>query len=70
MDKSDYLKVDIKNQPGDRDSKTMAIYVLLFRTVSPESLLKFVLILHKIILSQDLEMVLQNVGMTRNLIVR
>ena len=29
-DKSDFLKVDIKTQPGDRDIKTVAIYVPLF----------------------------------------
>ena len=45
----------------------MAIYVPLFREVSPEALLKFVTILHKIIRSQDLSMGPQNFGMMRNL---
>ena len=48
-EKSDLLKVDIKNQPGERDSETVTIYFLLLRTETPEALLKFVTILHKII---------------------
>ena len=53
-DKLDSLKFDIKNQPGERDSETVVIHVLLFRTGSPESLLKFVTLLNKIIRFQDL----------------
>ena len=34
-DKSDSLMVDIKTQPGDRDSKTVAINVPLFRNRIP-----------------------------------
>ena len=33
-EKSYSLKVDINNQPGERDSKTVEIYVLLFWTGS------------------------------------
>ena len=52
----DYLKVNIKTQPRERDSKVVAIYVPLFQTGSPESLLKFVKVLYKIIRVQDLSM--------------
>ena len=34
-DKSGSLKVDIKSQRGERDNKTVAIYVPLFRTGRP-----------------------------------
>ena len=54
--KSDSLKVNIKTQPGERDNKTVAIYVALFWREIPEALLKFVTLLHKIIRSQDLYM--------------
>ena len=47
--KSNYLRVGIKTQPGNRDSKTVAIYVPLLQTGSPEALLNFVGILNKII---------------------
>ena len=57
IDKSDSLKVDIKTQLGERDSETVEIYVLLFRTGSPEALLKCVTIIHKIIRGQDLSTV-------------
>ena len=53
-DKLDSIKVDIKIQPGERDSKTVAIYVPLLLTGIPEALLKFVTLLHKIIRGQDL----------------
>ena len=39
------LKVDIKRQPGDKDSETAEIYVPMFRTGSTEANLKFVKIL-------------------------
>ena len=38
-DKSYYLKVDIKNQPGEMDSKTVALYVTQFHMGVPEALL-------------------------------
>ena len=63
------MKVNIKNQPGDRYNETVAIYVPLFRTGSTETLLKFVTIFHKIIRGQDLSTVTQKFGMTRNLVV-
>ena len=53
-DKWNSLKIGIKTQPGERDSETVAIYVLLFRTGSPEALLKFVTLLNNIIRCQDL----------------
>ena len=53
-DKSDSLKVDIKTQPGESNNETVEIYVTLFWKESPESLLKFVIIIHKIIRGQDL----------------
>ena len=35
MDKSDSLKVNIKTQPGEKESDTVAIYMLLFWTGNP-----------------------------------
>ena len=49
-DKSGFLKVNIKTQPGERYSKTVEIYMSLFWTGIPEALLKFVTLLNKIIL--------------------
>ena len=34
-DKTEVLKVNIKTQPDDKDSKTVAIYIPLFRNRSP-----------------------------------
>ena len=42
MDKSYPLKVNIKTQTGESERKTVAIYVPLFCTGSPEALLKFI----------------------------
>ena len=47
----------------------MEIYVPLFQTGSPEALLKFVTIIHKIIRGQDLSTGSQKFGMTQNLVV-
>ena len=68
-EKLDSLKVDIKTQPGERHSETVAIYVLLFRTGSPEALLKFVTLLHNIIRGHDLSTGTQKFGMMWNLVV-
>ena len=62
------MEVGIKTQPGERDSETVAIYVPLFRTGSPEDLLKFVNIYHNIIRGQDLSTVTQRFEMTQNLV--
>ena len=70
MDKLDSLKVNIKNQTGERDIKRVAIYVPLFRTVTPEALLKFVTLLNNIIRNQDLSTGPQTFGVTRNLVIR
>lgn len=67
-DKSESLKVDIKTQPKERYSKTVAIYVPLFRTGGPEALLKFLMLLNKIIRGQYLYTGPHKFGMTRNLI--
>ena len=69
-DKSDFLKVDMKNQPGKRGSETVAIYVTLFWTGSIESLPKFVTLLYKVIWGQDLSTGPQKFGMTRNFVIR
>ena len=69
-EKLDYLKVDIKTQPGERDSETVAIYMTLLWTGSLEALLKFFTILHKIIRGQDLSMGPQKFGMKWNLVAR
>ena len=66
---SESLKINIKTQPGEKDSETVDIYMPLFWTGSPESLLKFVTIHHKITRGQDLSTGPQNSGMWRNLVV-
>ena len=45
----DSLKVNIKTKPGERDSKMVAIYMLLFCIGSPDAPLKFFTLLNKII---------------------
>ena len=66
--KSDSLKFNINIQPGDRYNDTVAIYVQLFQTGSPDALLKFLTLLHKIIRDQDLSTGPQRFGMTSNLV--
>ena len=68
-DKHDSLKVEIKNQPGEPDSKTVSIYVSLFRAGSPEALLKFIVVLHKVIKRQELSTGPQKYGMACNLLL-
>ena len=69
-DKLDSLKVNIKTQPGEMNIKTIVVYVLRFQTGIPESLLKFVTLLHKIIQDKDLPTRTKKFGMTGNLVVR
>ena len=69
-EKLDSLKVDIKTQPGEKDSDTVVIYVPMFRIGSLEDLLKFVTIPTKIIQGQDLSTGPQRFGTTRNPVVR
>ena len=38
---SEYLKVDIKTQPGEANSKYVSLYVPVFKTGASEILLKF-----------------------------
>ena len=52
--KSEYLKVDIKTQSGKANSKTILIYLPMFKTGSPEELLIFLTIIQKIIKGQSL----------------
>ena len=68
-DKLNFLKVDIKTQPGDRDSKTITIYVPLFCTGSPQALLKLATLLNKITQGQDLSTGPQKFKITRNLVI-
>ena len=68
-ERSDSLKVNINTQPGERESETVEIYVPLFRSGSPEALLKFFTIIHKIIRGQDLSTGTHKFGMTQNLVV-
>ena len=68
-DKLDSLKGDIKKQPGERDSYTVAVYVPVFCTGSLGALLKFVTTIHKIIRGQDLSIGTKEFGMTRNLVI-
>ena len=68
-EKSDPLKVDIKTQPGERDSEMVVIYVPLFITRIPEAILKFITLLNKIIRVQALSIGPQKFGITSNLAV-
>ena len=69
-DKFDSLKIDIKTQLGERYSETVKIYVPIFWKGSPEALLNFVNLPHKITRGQDLSTRPQKFGMKRNLVVR
>ena len=69
MENSYSLKVNIKTQPKERVSETVAIYMPLFRTGIPDALLKFFTILHKIVRFQDLSTGPQKYSMTWNLVV-
>ena len=64
------IKIDINTQIGERDSRTVAIYLPLFQKGSTEAFLKFVTILNNIIWGQDLSTVPQKFGTKRNLVVR
>ena len=68
-EKSNSLKVNTETQPGERDSKTVEIYLPLFWTGSPESILNFVTILNKIIRGQELSTGSQKFVMKRNLVI-
>ena len=63
------VKIDIKAQPEEKNSETVAIYVTIFRTENPESLLKFVTILNNTIKGQDLYTGPHKYGMNRNIVV-
>ena len=67
-EKSEYLKVNKNTQPGDREIETVEIYVPLFWMGIPETLLKFVTLLQKIIRVRDLSTVPQKFGMKKNLV--
>ena len=64
------IKVDIKTQPGEKDSETLAIYMPLFRTISHEYPHKLITILNRIIKGHDLSTGPQKYRMTRNLVIR
>ena len=68
-DKLESLKINIKTQPGDRDSETVTIYVPRLWTGIPESLLEFVTLLHNIIRGHNLSTGPQKFGKTSNLII-
>ena len=46
--KYDFLKVNIKNQPGESSSNMILLYTMLFRTGSMESLLRILNLIHNI----------------------
>ena len=53
VDKQGSLKTDIKMQQGEKYIKIVSIYVPLFRTGSPEALLKLIIMFNKIINGED-----------------
>ena len=61
--------MDINNQTREKYRKPVTIYVPIFRTGSPESLLKFINIMNKTTKGKDLSMVPQKYGMNRNLVI-
>ena len=68
-EKSDSLKFNKNIQPVEKYSETVEIFVPLFHIGGPESLIKFIIFLHKIMKGQDLSTGPQIFGMTWNLVV-
>ena len=64
----DALKIEIKNQPGQADSESISLYIPIFKTGTPEMILKFLVVLKKVIKGQSLTTGPQMYAMTRNLL--
>ena len=64
------MKFNINTQPVLKDIQIVEIYVPLFRTGSPEALLKLVIILNKILKGQYLFTGPQKYVITCNLVIR
>ena len=54
--KQECIKVDIKTQPGEINSKMASLYVPVFRSGLDKSLLKFLIFLKKTLKGQNLTM--------------
>ena len=67
--KYEYLKVDIKTQSGKANSKTILIYLPMFKTGSTEEILMFLTILQKIIKVQSLTTGPKQYEISKNLLV-
>ena len=63
------LNVEIKTQPGEQHIYIVSIYVPLFRVGSLKSLINFIMVLQNIIKGRDINIVLQNYVINRNVIL-
>ena len=63
-----YLKVEIKTQPGEVNIKNVSLYILIFKTSLAESLLKFLVLLKKILKDWNLTTGPQYYVLTKNLL--
>ena len=66
--KVDSLKVNMKTQSGETGSETVSLYVLVFRTGSPEACIKFHTTIQKITRCQSIKTGLQMYATTKNLL--
>ena len=67
-EKKDSLKMDIKTQPGEVNIKDISLYIPFFKTSSLEALIKLLLLLKKIIKSQNLTTIPQIYAMPNNIL--
>ena len=68
MKRQDSLKIKINIQPGYINRKTIYFYILIFNNGLDEALLKFLILLKKIIKVQNLTMVTKCFGLTKNIL--
>ena len=54
-EKKDYLRIWIKTQQGEAKNDTVSLFVLILKTGSSKALLKFLIIINKIIEVQNLK---------------
>ena len=64
----DSLKIEIETQPSLADSKSLSLYVPIFKSGPPEMLLKYLVVLQKILKGQSLTTGPQQYAMARNLL--
>ena len=67
-DKQEFLKVYIMNNMGDINSNIVSLYIPIFNTGLAEALLKFLVLLYKILQGQIMTTIPQIYATTNNLL--